>query len=86
MGQPTNHELSIALRIAKVFCGTQQAGQAVHDLKRIRDRRTTWFGADELDLRKRIDAYIARGGGGFDAEAHGRNVESYMLEKHADVI
>jgi hypothetical protein len=60
MEQPTNQELRIALRIAKVFAGTAQAGPALHDLKRVRDRRTTWFDTEELALRKELDCYIAQ--------------------------
>ncbi len=69
MKQPRDQELQTALRIAKVFSGTQQAGGAFSDLKRIRNRRTTWFGEDELALRRRIDEYIERGGGGFGPNA-----------------
>ena len=63
MKQPTDQELITAMRIAKVFSGTQQAGDAMEDLRRIRNRRTTWFGEDELALRRRLDEYIERGGG-----------------------
>ena len=66
MKQPTEQELRTAMRIAKVFSGTQQAGSAINDLKRIRDRKTSWFGQDENALRSEIDKYIEQGGGGYE--------------------
>lgn len=67
MEQPTEKELRTALRICKVFNQTPQKAGALHDLKRIRDRKTTWVGSEESALRIKIDKYIENGGGGFDA-------------------
>ena len=67
MEQPTNEQLQTAMRIAKIFSGTQQAGDTLSDLRRLRDRRTTWCGKDELSLRRQIDEYLEGGGGGFCA-------------------
>lgn len=54
MKQPTATELRTALRITRLI-GTPEAGL---DLKRIRDRKTTWLGGMENSLRDEIDVYL----------------------------
>ena len=51
MEQPTENELSLALEIA-ILLGEKT------DLRRLRMRKTTWFGASENALRFEIDKYL----------------------------
>lgn len=66
--QPTNDELITAMRISKALHGSCTGGDAFHDLKRIRERRTTWVGEEDNALRVRLDRYIDNHGGGFHRE------------------
>lgn len=51
--QPTDCTLMAALDRARKF-----GGFALCDLKRLRYARTTWYGRDELALRREIDTYL----------------------------
>ena len=57
--QPTADEIRIAFGIAIELEGIAGAqSQAKVDLKRIRDRKTTWVGVDENRLRFAVDKYL----------------------------
>lgn len=49
--QPTNFELLLALRIAKAI-------NSKVDFLRIRNRRTTWVGVEEIALRAEVDKFL----------------------------
>jgi len=55
MNQPTAKDIFIALKIAREI-GTPEAAR---DLRRIRDRKTTWIGGAENRLRTIIDRYLS---------------------------
>jgi hypothetical protein len=59
MDQPTIQEIQTAWTICielEGIAGSQS--QAKVDLKRIRDRKTTWVGKEENNLRFAIDRYL----------------------------
>jgi hypothetical protein len=59
MNQPTIQELQTAWTIAIELEGIAGAqSQAKVDLKRIRDRKHTWVGDKENQLRFAIDRYL----------------------------
>ena len=66
--EPTEQELRNAMRICRVSNQTIQKSLDLSELQRIRDRKTTWFGASENALRIEIDRFLRNGGGGFDAK------------------
>ena len=70
--QPTIEELRIAFSLAKEI-------QSTHDLKRIRDRKTTWYGRDELELRREIDTYLR-------LVEHGVSIGNYMAHKYPNTV
>ena len=68
MNQPTAKEIFTALKIAREI-GTPEAAR---DLRRIRDRKTTWIGVVENRLRTIIDRYLSvnmRPNGGLNTKA-----------------
>lgn len=50
--QPTNEELMSALQTAHNFPET------IPKLRALRDKRSTWFGTDEGDLRYALDEFL----------------------------
>ena len=50
---PTERELKTALEITKVI-----GKDALPDLRRIRERKTSWLGAPENALRLEIDRFL----------------------------
>ena len=59
--QPTNDELHEAWAAAIHAQGIPGAyGEAMQNLRVLRERRTTWFGERENNLRKSLDNYLKR--------------------------
>lgn len=52
--EPTNEELRGALALAE----HSKSSACVKTLIRLRDKRTTWYGIEENELRRRIDKFI----------------------------
>lgn len=61
-GQPTNVELEVALQNAQRFADKPRAAEMLDELRKIRESRTTWMGAEENSLRRKIDAYLTTRG------------------------
>ena len=57
--QPSKQELRIALELCKALTPAQlYQRHVIRDLQRIRNRKTSWFGASENALRIEIDRFL----------------------------